>query len=177
MDYSKYRGRGRDKTSGVERPLTYLPNETEWVEKIYCVESDDGIYSGDEVLGGVQGVDNAQAQALSNRTNWLYEQMGELETKLNEIDSILSILQVKIAPILSTIKKLAIQAEPVTDWEHYAWWQPEATAEARALLEEIEGKLPTLTFKREDGSVLTNPVLKVTFENGKEFYIRLDGQG
>lgn len=167
MDYSTYKGRGRNKISGAERPVTYLPNVAEWVSKVYCIECDNEIYSADDVLGGVNGVDNAQGQALANRTYFLKENVIRLMT-------VVSAMQLVLSPMLTTIKKFSIQPDAPTDWEHESWLQLEDSAETRQLYAQIEGKLPTIKLTLTNGQTITKPIFNIELDDGRTFYIRTD---
>ena len=168
MDINNYKGRGKDKISGEYRPIRYLPNVSEWVGKIYMYEDETDQYTADDVLGGLTGIDNAQSQALANRTYFLKD-------KLMKLAEVVSAMQLAISPMMTSMKKLVIQSEAVTDWEHEARLVLEPSAEADALYEQIRGKVPRVVLSLESGYVVS-PTLKITLENGKVFFIRTDGE-
>ena len=167
MDYTSYKGRGKDKISGEYRPIRYLPNVSEWVGKIYMLEDESDQYSADDVLGGVGGIDNAQPQALANRTYYLKD-------TLVKIGEVISAMQLALAPMLTTIKKLVIQKNTVTDWEHDAWLTMKSSTEADQFYERIKGSVPRIILTFDNGYV-QNPIFRVTLENSKVFFIRTDG--
>lgn len=168
MEYTHYKGRGKDKISGEIRPVTYLPNISEWVGKIYCLEDETDRYSADDVLGGVGGVDNAQGQALANRTYFLKDSL----VKMGEI---ISAMQLAMQPMLTTIKKLVIQQNEVTDYLHEAWLYLGDDAEAQRFYRQIVGIVPELIITFEGGSYVKRPIFELSFEDGRTFFIRTDG--
>lgn len=157
MDYTLYQGRGTNKSTGVARPITYLPNTSEWVEQIYALAAESSGYSADKVLGGVDGIANAPIQALANRTYFLKDYIVRIATVLNAI-------QVALAPTLKTVKALKYQPGAVDDPDHEALLK---------LTVDLNGKDMTVDF--ENGTYVVNPILELTLENGNTFYLRTDG--
>ena len=90
MDYAKYKGRGVRKVDNATRPITFLDNNAEWVENIYCLEAEDNIYTADLVLGSRDGVANAPIQALANCTNYLKEIVMKVLAYFNALQNALS---------------------------------------------------------------------------------------
>ena len=167
MDYGSYRGRGRDKMSGAFRPIGYLPETSEWVDKIYRLEDETDQYTADDVLGGVDGIDNAAPQALANRTRFLKDQLVLFAT-------ILSAMQDALSPVMATIKRLAIQKEAPTD-PKIVWLQLEEGASAEHIYNVAAQRTPLLVVTLENGQQMVNPVLEMTLEDGRTFYVRTDG--
>ena len=157
MDYSVYKGRGINKVTHVDRPITYLANQSEWVDRIYCIEAEDNVYTADKVLGSTYGVTNAPIQALANRTYYLKEYVDRLTDHLNA-------LLIAISPQLSNIKAIVVSTTAPTDTEHFAW-----------LNYGVNVDQPTFKFTFDNGTTTTNPVLKLTLENGRIVYLRTDG--
>lgn len=168
MDYSTYRGRGKDKITGELRPISYLPNVSEWVGRVYCLEDESDRYSADDVLGGLSGIDNAQAQALANRTYFLKDGFVRLA-------EIITAMQLALEPTLTTIKNLAVQELEITDYKHQAWMGMGSDPDARSFYSSFAGTIPRVSFTFSGGSVV-NPIIEISLENGKTFFIRTDGK-
>ena len=169
MDYNSYQGRARHKQLGYEKAITYLPNVLEWVDRVYCFEAETDQYTADQVLGGLNGIDNAPTQALANRTYYLKD-------KLVRLAEVVSAIQVALSPLLTTIKTLKIQESEVEGYDYQAWLAFEPSEEATELYSEIAGKVPTIKVEFEGGSYVLNPIFELTLENGRTVIIRTDGQ-
>ncbi len=66
-----YVGIGIDPKTGKKHAINYLPKVAEWEETIYQYEMKD------KLIGGVDGLDNVQAQMLANRTEYLKKAIEE----------------------------------------------------------------------------------------------------
>ena len=174
MDYSVYQGRGTHKITGQRRPDTFLPNVDEWADGILCLEAENDPYTADEVLGGVQGIDNAPTQAVANRTVFLLKRMYELGV-------IIDSMQTALGPMLTTIKKLNIrritpQEEPTFNYnyDYNAWMQYENTPAGDA----AHATLPSqyhLSIAVEGGQYVENPTFMITDQTGRTVYIKTNG--
>ncbi len=169
MDYTLYQGRGTDKITGALRPLAYLPNTSEWVPGIYCLEAEDSRYQADEVLGGVTGIDNAQAQALSNRTQFL-------RVNLARLANIVAAMQLAMGPMLRTIKTLKISHTEPTDTDYSAWMDLERNGASDSLFAQMASDAVfDLRLEYQNGTYSKSPVLELTESTGAIWYIRTDG--
>lgn len=169
MDYTQYQGFGRNKVTGQVRPLSYLPNTSEWVGYILCLEADSGAYKPDQVLGGAEGISNAQAQALSNRTQFL-------RTNLSRLAAIVSAMQEALAPSLRAIKTLKITHTEPSDPDYSAWLDLEYTPETEAFLGTmVDPAAFDCKIYFDNGTYAQSPVLEITEQTGKTFFIRTDG--
>lgn len=168
MNYGSYKGRGKNKQTGHERPMTYLPSESEWVSNVYCLEEETDQYSADDVMGGANGISNAPTQALANRTVFLKDNLIRLA-------EVLSAVQEALSPLLNTIKSLKVQEQAVTNWDHEAQLKLENTAEAQRLYESISGKVPAITLTCANGVVFSHPIIEITLETNRTVFIRTDG--
>lgn len=168
MDYNIYQGLGRDKYSGFVRPLTYLPNAQEWVDRVLCLEAETAQYQADEVLGGLSGISNAQAQALANRTFFLRDNL----VKLSEI---VIAMQEALGPLITTIKALIISHIEPSDWVHQAWLGFENDEAYQAWRAQWTSAIPTFEVYYLNGTHVRFPILEVTCEDGKTYFLRTDG--
>ena len=157
MNYESYQGRGVNRATNRDRPVTYLPNTSEWVTRIYCLEGEDNIYTADKVLGGLDGVSNAPLQALANRTYYLYEQMSKMLEYLRA-------LRESLSAELSNVKAVVAQKTEPADKEYTVWLQTTQNFTS-----------PTFTFTLADNTTAVNPVLRATLEDGSYLYLRFDG--
>ena len=66
-----YVGIGIDPKTGKKHAINYLPKVADWEDAIYQYELKD------KLIGGVDGLDNVQAQMLANRTEYLKKAMEE----------------------------------------------------------------------------------------------------
>ena len=60
--------------------MANLPESASWADGIYQIETTD------PVMGGVNGISNAQAKQLANRTKWLKEQSDTQANRLTSIE-------------------------------------------------------------------------------------------
>lgn len=158
MDYTRYQGLGRRKSDGKTRDLTFLDSVSEWVPEILCLATDTGAHTEDKVLGGIDGVANAQAQALANRTVFL-------RNSVQQLSAIISTLMLNLAPQLSLSKNLVVSKAAPKDWTYKAW-----------LNVGVESPSPSIRFVFDDRSDVINPTLRLTLDDGKIIFIRTDGQ-
>ena len=156
MDYTTYVGRGVHKVTNRDRPVTTLENISEWVDEIYCLEAGDNVYTPDKILGGRDGVANAQAQALANRTNYLRETVLKCVAYVNALQNALS-------AHLSNVKAALVAKTDPAD-NKYFWMKSTKN-------------LASITFKftLADGRVIDLPVLRLSLETGRVIYVRTDG--
>ena len=168
MDYNTYQGLGHDKYSGFTRTLTYLPNAQEWVDRILCIEAETSQNYADEVLGGLSGVSNAQAQALANRTYFLRDNL----VKLSEI---VIAMQEALGPLITTIKALVVSHIEPTDWVHQAWLGFENTQAYQQWRASWTSDIPEFQLYYQNGTYVRYPILEVTCEDGKTYFLRTDG--
>ena len=76
VNINDYVGFGIDPTTGRRHAIKYLPKDEDWEDKIYQFEHKD------KLIGGVDGIDNLQAQQLANRTEYLKKTLAETKTEL-----------------------------------------------------------------------------------------------
>lgn len=157
MNYEAYIGRGVHKVTNKDRPVTTLDNISEWVDNIYCIEAGDNVYTADKVLGGRDGVANAQAQALTNRTNFLKDAVMQL------VDYV-GALRAAIQPHLQNVKAIVVQKSAPADPYNYVWLKTTQNFTDPAV---------KLTFA--NGSSVSNPIFRVEFVPRGTVYIRTDG--
>lgn len=170
MDYTQYIGRGTDQLTGQPRPISYLPNVSEWVDRVYCWETESGdVYSADQVLGGTYGVANAPIQAVANRTFFLRENMSKIAQVINA-------MQIALGPLLTTIKKLLIQRSSEYNHETEAWLYLGDSPAARQIYNDVAAK-PAPDFKIwfSNGTYFANPTIKLTLENAAVYWLKTDG--
>lgn len=74
-----YVGIGIDPKTGRRHEIKYLPKDADWEDAIYQFEQKD------KLIGGVDGIDNVQAQQLSNRTEYLKAQSEAHAADIEEI--------------------------------------------------------------------------------------------
>ena len=170
MNYEDYAGRGTDKYTGALRPLTYLPNTSEWVKNILCLEAETNQYTADEVLGGLYGIDNAPAQALANRTEFV-------RLNLVRLGDIVQAMISALEPMLTTIKKLRVQEFDVDiDYTHEAWLSLGNSPQATTIYTAFASKeKPSVQLIVETGVTRQNPTFEMTLENGRVIWLRTDG--
>ena len=158
MDYSTYRGRGVRKSDLAQRPIVTLPNVSEWVDDVYCINAEDANYTADEVLGDPDGVTNAPIQALANRTNYL-------RTRVEQLTDFLSTLYKLSSEGLSMVKAIRVQTSAVSSMSD-AWLQ-------------YRSNLTTPTFKIvcSDGTTFNNPNFRVVVSepHSATYVLRTDG--
>lgn len=73
-----YIGFGISSLTGKPHEIRHLPKDSAWEKGIYQLEF------GDKVLGGVDGIDNLQAQQLANRTEWLFNFIQYLDWRITD---------------------------------------------------------------------------------------------
>ena len=158
MNYEDYRGRGTHKVTNRDRPVTTLENISEWVQDVYCLEGEDNIYTADKVLGGRDGVSNAPIQALTNRTTYLKDAVVKLTEYIRA-------LQIATQTLLDNVKSVIVSKSAPSDTVHQAW------------IKVANNVNYTTGFKLvlANGNVISNPIFRVTLENGRVIYIRTDG--
>ena len=156
MDYTTYEGRGVHKVTNKDRPVTTLENISEWVDDIYCIAAGDNVYTADKILGGREGVANAQAQALANRTNYLRDTVLKCVAYVNALQNALSAQ-------LSNVKA-AIVAKTDPNNDKYFWMKADRNLESTSFQITLDG-----------GRVINQPVIRLVLENGRVLYIRTDG--
>lgn len=66
-----YVGIGIDPKTGRRHEIKFLPKVADWEEAIYQFEQKD------KLIGGIDGIDNVQAQMLANRTEYLKQLIEE----------------------------------------------------------------------------------------------------
>jgi len=77
-----YVGIGIDPKTGRRHEIKYLPKDADWEDAIYQFEQKD------KLIGGVDGIDNVQAQQLSNRTEYLKQKAEQQATRIEEVAQI-----------------------------------------------------------------------------------------
>ena len=79
VNIQDYVGIGIDPKTGRRHEIKYLPKDANWEDAIYQFEQKD------KLIGGVDGIDNVQAQQLSNRTEYLKAQSEAQAEDIEEI--------------------------------------------------------------------------------------------
>lgn len=74
-----YVGIGIDPKTGRRHEIKYLPKDADWEDAIYQFEQKD------KLIGGADGIDNVQAQQLSNRTEYLKKKSEAQAAEIEEI--------------------------------------------------------------------------------------------
>lgn len=74
-----YVGIGIDPKTGRRHEIKYLPKDADWEDAIYQFEQKD------KLIGGVDGIDNVQAQMLANRTEYLKQKSESQAADIEEI--------------------------------------------------------------------------------------------
>lgn len=82
INENDYVGYGIDKTTGKRHKIEHLPENAFWETGVYQYEQND------KLIGGIDGIDNLQAQALVNRTAFLKEKAEQQATRLEEVAQI-----------------------------------------------------------------------------------------
>ena len=77
-----YVGIGIDPKTGRRHEIKYLPKDADWEDAIYQFEQKD------KLIGGVDGIDNVQAQMLSNRTEYLKQKAEQQAERIEEVAQI-----------------------------------------------------------------------------------------
>lgn len=165
MDYDLYRGFGANKTNGARRDLTYLDEENSWSEQILCIERDSGAHYADQILGGLDGVANAQAQALANRTLYLRDSVQQLAAMLRSLTNYL-------APTMSCIKNLVVSPTAPDDTDHKAWLNMGSNW---TYSEQPVFRLTLKAPSDDAASSSVNPTFRIVLDDGNVFYLRTDG--
>lgn len=166
MNYDLYQGFGANKTNGARRDLTFLDETSEWVEQVLCLARDTGAHHADQILGGSDGIANAPAQALANRTLYLRNSVQQLAAMIRSLTNLL-------APTLSAMKNLVVAANKPSDTAHKAWLKMESGW--------TYSEQPTfrLTLKAPTdiaAAAVENPTFRVVLDDGTVYYLRTDGQ-
>ena len=84
MNELDYSGRHRLTPTGEPHAIKHLNEVAEWVDGVYLIENED------DGEGGEFGLANIQAQALSNRTQFLLTHIQKLTYQLNAVLSYLN---------------------------------------------------------------------------------------
>ena len=82
INENDYVGYGIDKTTGKRHKIEHLPENAFWETGVYQYEQND------KLIGGIDGIDNLQAQALVNRTAYLKEKQESQATRIEEVAQI-----------------------------------------------------------------------------------------
>lgn len=83
MDETKYSGFACSEITGKRHDINHLTPASEWCQ-VYQIEHHD------EAKGGEFGLANLQAQALTNRTEFLYNSLVNLTKKVSELEYLLT---------------------------------------------------------------------------------------
>ena len=122
------------------------------------------------MLGGLYGIDNAPAQALANRTEFV-------RLNLVRLGDIVQAMISALEPMLTTIKKLRVQEFDVDiDYTHEAWLSLGNSPQATAIYTAFASKeKPSVQLIVETGVTRQNPTFEMTLENGRVIWLRTDG--
>ena len=165
VNYDDYTGYALDKTTGMRHAIKTLPETAEWEEGIYQFEN------GDKCIGGVGGIDNLPIQQLVNRSAYLLKlnkaQAQEITNLKAELKKVLEHVAVLVSRMAS-YSSYGLQASSDRPTTKSAWVQPEGQT--------IATETPiTMQVELEDGTILQNPTIKVTGDDGNVYYISTDG--
>lgn len=106
VNVEDYVGIGIDPKTGRRHAINYLPKDADWEEAIYQFEQKD------KLIGGVDGIDNIQAQQLSNRTEYL---KARSETQNQRIEEVAEIAK-EASHSSASVATIPITV-PTTGWE------------------------------------------------------------
>ena len=135
-----YVGIGIDPKTGRRHEIKYLPKDADWEDAIYQFEQKD------KLIGGVDGIDNVQAQMLSNRTEYL---KARSEQQASRIEEVAQIAEDAASHGSASVLTLDITI-PITGWNdcHVGDYLKYMEIEDETITEDMT---PQLIFSAENG--------------------------